>query len=966
MGFSFKGVFKAVVVAAAVAAAVYTGGASLGLLSTATLSAGMGAFVGMAALTTAVAATASMLLAGNPPSYDLGDSIRGQLINKREPTGNARVIYGKTRVGGTILFMEAQGSKNETMFIVQAIAGHEINAVSKVYVNDTDISLSLSGNAYVGTYKGSATAVSFNWLLGTDNQNALPFLSGTTASAYRFQGISVLASKLIYNADVFPQGMPNITCVVEGKKVYDPRTTITAYSNNAALCIRDYLTDTRYGLGASISELDEDSFIESANICDEDVGLATGGTEKRYTINGSFISAEQPKEVLQKMLTACGGKLTYAGGKWTLRVAKYRTPTITITEDMIVGAVSMQASQSRRDIFNAVKGAYSEPSALYQPTSFPPVTNTFYSAEDGEIIWKDVEYPFTTSSATCQRLSKIELEKARQQIVFNVPCNLEAFAIQPADNVLVNFPRYGWNNKVFEVLTWEFTCTGENNAPIVDLTLRETASQVYDWANGSETTVDFSPNTTLPDAFNVPAPGITVSDTVTIFAESLLTTLIVDVAGTSTFQDRYEVQAKLASASDWVNLGQASGTRFELPNVIDGEVYDVRARIINTLGVKSPYATAQHDVIGKTAPPANVSGFSINIVNTSAYLTWEAVPDLDLSHYRIRHSRLITGATYSDAVDLINKVPRPAVFAIAPAMTGTYFIKAIDKLNNESLVPAEVVAIIENIKDLNAVATITESPSFSGQKIECNVSESGLMLDTAIDFDTKTGLFDDGIGDFDAGGGTISTEGTYFFNCGGLGYYDLGDIYTSRVTANITVSRADYVNLFDSATGQFDDRIGLFDGDPNTYGDTDVQLYISVTEDDPASSPAIWTEYRKFFVGDYKARAFKFKAILTSTSGQSSPIIEDLSVSIDMPDRVYAENDLISGTNAGGYSVVFTPAFRETPALGIAAQNLSQGDFYEITTKDNTGFTIRFKNSSGTVVSRTFDYVAKGYGELVT
>jgi hypothetical protein len=963
MGFSFGGVFKAVVVAAAVAAAVYTGGASLGLLSTATISAGIGSFVAMAALTTAVAATASQLLAGNPPSYDLGESIRGQLINRREPVGNARVIYGQTRVGGTILFMESQGAKNETMYIVQAIAGHEINAVSKVYVNDTELSLSLSGNAYVGTYKGDANAVSFNWLLGTDTQSPLAFLSSTKALTYQFKGISILASKLVYNSDTFPQGLPNITCVVQGKKVFDPRNSTTAYSQNAALCIRDYLTDTRYGFGASADELDDASFIESANICDQDVTLASGATEKRYTINGAFSSAEQPKDVLQKMLTACGGKLTYAGGKWTLRVAHYRTPTVTITEDMIAGAITMQASQSRRDIFNAVKGSYSEPSALYQPTSFPPITNTFYSAEDGEVIWKDVEYPFTTSSATCQRLSKIELEKARQQISFNVPCKLTAFAIQPADNVLVTFPRYGWNDKVFEVLTWEFTATGENNAPIVNLTLRETASQVYDWVGGSETVVDFAPNTNLPDPFTVAAPGLSVSDTLTVFAESIITTLIVDIAGTSTFQDRYEVEAKVSTSDIWVTLGQASGNRFELPNVLDGEIYNIRARSINTLGVKSAYATANHEVVGKTAPPENVSGFSINIVGTQAYLTWNAVGDLDLSHYRIRHSRATVGATYSDAVDLINKVPRPAVFAIAPAMTGTYFIKAIDKLGNESLVPAEIVAVIQDIQGLNFIETVTESPTFSGQKIECSVNEDGyLILDTAIDFDDITGLFDDADGDFDGGGGTISTEGTYFFS----NIVDLGHVYTSRVTSNLTVSRADYVNLFDDVTGNFDDRTGLFDGDPNSYGDTDVQLYISVTEDDPNSSPAVWTDYRRFFVGDYKARGLRFKAVLTSTSGESTPILQALSVSIDMPDRVIGDNDLVSGTASNGYDVVFSPAFKVSPALGIMAQNLSQGDYYEIPTKSNTGFTIRFKNSSGTVVSRTFDYVAKGYGELVT
>ena len=124
----------------------------------------------------------------------------------------------------------------------------------------------------------------------------------------------------------------------------------------------------------------------------------------------------------------------------------------------------------------------------------------------------------------------------------------------------------------------------------------------------------------------------------------------------------------------------------------------------------------------------------------------------------------------------------------------------------------------------------------------------------------------------------------------------------------------------------------------------------------------MWTDYRRFFVGDYKARAFRFKIVLTAQTGDSSPTVSDLSVSVDMPDRVTAGNDLASG--AGAYSVTFSPAFKVTPAIGISAQNLQQGDFYEITSKSASGFTITFKNSGGTAVSRTFDYVAKGYGEL--
>jgi hypothetical protein len=118
-------------------------------------------------------------------------------------------------------------------------------------------------------------------------------------------------------------------------------------------------------------------------------------------------------------------------------------------------------------------------------------------------------------------------------------------------------------------------------------------------------------------------------------------------------------------------------------------------------------------------------------------------------------------------------------------------------------------------------------------------------------------------------------------------------------------------------------------------------------------------------VGDYTARGFRFKAVLTSTDEQASPIIKSLSINVDMPDRVIGGDDLVSGTAAGGYSVIFNPEFRVAPAIGIMAQNLAQGDYYEIPTKSASGFTIRFKNSGGTVVSRQFDFIAKGYGELV-
>jgi hypothetical protein len=85
-----------------------------------------------------------------------------------------------------------------------------------------------------------------------------------------------------------------------------------------------------------------------------------------------------------------------------------------------------------------------------------------------------------------------------------------------------------------------------------------------------------------------------------------------------------------------------------------------------------------------------------------------------------------------------------------------------------------------------------------------------------------------------------------------------------------------------------------------------------------------------------------------------------------MPDRVYSETDIASTTSTSGKAVTFTPAFKAISGVGISASNLASGDYYAITSKSATGFTIEFFNSSNATIDRTFDYVVRGYGELAS
>jgi len=884
---------------------------------------------------------------------------RTQLI--KQPTVPRRIIYGETRVSGVLGFAETT-DEDKYLHLVILLATHEVNQIGTIYLNDK--ALTLDGNGNVTAPSQYANLVRIKKHLGSTSQSADATLiseSNKWTDQHKLSGIAYIYARLEFDADAFPNGMPNISAIVQGKKVFDPRTSTTAYSTNPALCIRDYLTDNKYGFGASSDEIDDTSFTTAANICDETVSLNAGGTETKYTLNGTFESNATPKQTLENLLTSMGGIVTYSNGNFKVKAAKYVSPTLTLDENDIRGAIGLQTNRSRRDNFNGVKGVFVSPTNNYIAADYPAFTSSTFETEDGgDRVFLDFDLPFTTSSSMAQRLAKIALFRNRQKISMTMNASLKAFQLDIGDVVNINNTRFGFSAKTFEVAEWGLSINfdGDNPNLTIDLTFREINSAAYDWIPVDDEKVFTLDNTTLLDPFVVPEPTMTVTDELRVLNEEAISVLLVTVNTSSARIIDFEVQAKKTTSTNFINLGKSSANLFELVNVEDDAIYDVRARAITRFG-KSDFVTTQHQVIGKTAPPETVTNFSINIINTEAHLSWTPVGDLDLSHYRIRHSRdTSASATYANSVDLINKVSRPANTAVVPAMTGTYFIKAVDKLGNESLDATSSVAIIENIKDLNLVATSTQNPTFSGTKTNVVVVDNNLRLGTSVLFDAAAGNFDNTGGLFDGGGGTVSASGTYEFD----NYIDVGAVYTNRITANVTVSRVDFGVQFDDATGNFDDREGLFDGDANEFGDTNVELQIATTEDDPASASPTYTAFRKFFVGDYKARAFKFRAILTTTDSEATPSVSALSVTVDMPDRVIADNDIVSG--AGAKAITFSPNFKALQGVGISAQNLTSGDYYVITSKSVSGFTITFYNSSDSAVSRTFDYVAKGYGEV--
>jgi len=967
------------------------GGAVSSVLSavgTAIIGAGIVATGGIAWATVALGATmvaGAVALAPRPRVQSLGNQNYTQQTSNRslmikQPITHRDTVYGTSKKSGAILFMESTNN-TKRMHIVVQVASHEIQSFDTIYFNDEALSLTSLNTDSNGITRYRVTApekynkesnfrglpldtiytrqaVEIKLHLGSDDQLAdadlVEQVSGWTTE-HRLRGIAYIYVQMDYDTDMFPNGIPNISAEIKGKKVLDFRTSSTAHSDNPALCVYDYLTDTRLGLGISTDNIDTTSFTTMANLCDENVTLSGGGTEKRYTCNGVVYSDIPPMQILDDMLTSCTGVLSYSNGKFILRGGQYVSPSVTLTDDDFISQIAIESKKSRRDLFNTVKGVFTSSETSWQPSDYPMVTSSTFSDADGEVIYADIDLPFTTSSATAQRIAKIALFKNRQQIVVSAQVKMTGFKLQVGDTVNITNSRLGWTNKVFEVAEWSFS---NDDKLGINLLLNETASSVYDWdAEESEFVLD---NTTLPTVQTVTAPAIVVTDELRIYAETPITVLKVVCSSSQGTTNEFEVEALNTNDPDgeYITLGRSKHNIFELVNAEDGVVYTVRARAINSFNVHSSYVTADHEVIGKTAPPSDVTNFSTNIISDVVALNWTPVPDLDLSHYIVRHTPLTTTTKFEEGLVVAKKVAKPANTLLLPAQTGTYMIKAIDVLGLESVNSAKSVIILDRIReDFNAVTSSTESPTFAGTKSEVEVvTRDGTNFLEIVEgelFDTGVGNFDDNTGLFDDGGETaFNLDGTYDFPT-----FDLGGIYNSRVTFTCKYNRFDTASLFDSTDGLFDSQTGLFEGGYTEHNDVNVELQISTSNDN-----ITYTDYRSYILGDYKGRYIKLRALLTTTNQTATPAIYELSATIDMPDRVVAENDISAGT--GGKVVTFSPAFKELQGLGIEVDDLDQNNHYLVTSKSATGFTINFYQGSGTgnPISADFSYVAKGYG----
>ena len=589
------------------------------------------------------------------------------LSNSRSSSAPLPVIYGARRVGGVQVFVSASPGyvdvsddypngqmPNEYLNMVIALCEGPIGAVKKVYANNVEIwpqmDARFEGKAYVSVHRGEATQAADAELVGTANSDGKPFVWDST---YKLSGVAYLYLRLEADSDVWGSGVPTINADILGKVVEDTRATysgtafsIDRYSNNPALCIKDYLTNSIYGKGISGTQISTSSFEAAANYCDELITITkddgTTVTQKRFTMNGVVSVGESSMNILNKLLTSCRGMLVFSGGFYKLIIDKAETASLTFDESTIMPNFNITLP-GKQSLANRVQANFFNPENEWQADFVYSESSTYKTQDNNLLLERKIELPFTANYYQAQMIAEQVLKQSRQGIIIDFRTLQEGLLAEVGDVIYIKLDAPGWSSlnsgagKLFRVIQIGIEANDE-----ISIIAREYDADVY--TVGTANTFDTAPNTNLPDLSTVSKPINPVATEALFFNDPKITNRVTLTwaAPTSPYIKNYEVAiiGRAAGQTSYTQVGTVTGTQFTIDN-LDPRVYQFAIRAVNTAGFKSNYVTKLINVKSTTVLPAvnapGITGVVESLISTTAgsgvkakaVLSWVAQSNTD-------------------------------------------------------------------------------------------------------------------------------------------------------------------------------------------------------------------------------------------------------------------------------------------------------------------------------------------------
>ena len=598
---------------------------------------GVTAFLGMSVATWAAIGAVGMLVSGlalaaTMPKPKTPESA-GQQLNMKLSADNALpVAYGRTATGGSIYYRDTSGRSNKTLAMLVALSvGGAIGGVSEVRANDYQLSLS---GAYSGGKQTTIAAIGdtaskskmfkknslhFWHLNGADPQpQTFAQVSGLPIPADRASGVATAIIQADYDQEVFPQGLPKFTWVVNGQRVYDPRKDSTypggsgshridnpatwEWSQNPHLCALNWTLGRwsggkkLFGIGAPPEEVDIPAFVAGANIAD-----ALG-----WTVGGVAQTTDDKFSVLGTLLQAGGAIPLVRGAQISVLTYTVKPSIYTITKDDVVGSASVMNTAPHRDRKNRITPTYREESQFWNLVPGEAVSAAQYVAEDsGEVRSSEINLPFVQKASQAHQLATYDLVNTREFLTFEITAKPKLLAVRVGDCVTVTLPDIAVNNQKCMVVQRDF----DPNTFQVKLTLRSETDAKHAFALGQSQVAPPSPSLSTFDPSNPDGPGEgswVISDTSILNdAGAQQPALVVSGANDDPTTQAVIVEIRRSGETEWTapREGPSSSTQFIVTDVVADTDYEVAVSYRTVLGIVS-----ERMVIGPVTAGAQLAG----------------------------------------------------------------------------------------------------------------------------------------------------------------------------------------------------------------------------------------------------------------------------------------------------------------------------------------------------------------------
>jgi hypothetical protein len=439
-------------------------------------------------------------------------------------------VFGTTAMPLDLRYHESSGEDQEYVDYIVAVAAHKVTSIDEIWFEEKQ-AWTLGGGV-TATYSGYLTVAVVTE--GTA-ANYISINGGAKwGSSRRLTGCAYLHLRIKRTGNEkkaespLASGLPSrVTVIGNGALLYDPRKDSTVpggsgshrADNQATWGVYTDADDTdnpalqllwwmlgwkindklSVGCGVPYTRIDMESFITAANICDENITLAIGGTQKRYRTSGTAADSDDRLEIINNFLASMNGTLRDNGGTLTVTVLKNDLAdyVLSFNDNDILGEFDWQQTGGLTENYNIARGRYVDPStnSLYQMVDYPEVG---FASPDGVERVMSVDLPYIEDGRRAQRIAKQILQRNQYRGMLNTTFNAKALGCQVGEVVRISLEALGWSNKLFRVVSQEIRFDGQ-----VPMRLIEENAAIYAWdADDSAPVTPTAP--TIYDPLNSP------------------------------------------------------------------------------------------------------------------------------------------------------------------------------------------------------------------------------------------------------------------------------------------------------------------------------------------------------------------------------------------------------------------------------------------------------------------------------